>query len=215
MWHAASSRTSTVIHGRYGPVPWKISHRPWSIRSMRCCHGPPSLWWGDRIGPTLSAGQTVIGVPAAARRGGIGEGVLGDDLAHRVALAALGRALRVRLVGFAVLVDDRPAGELVDVGLGDDRGQARRHDDAADRSRRLDAGDDVVARPPDVVGIVVGADVRHVGDAVAAAEDVVEAAGLVEVGGVQREATGGERVHRLEEAVLRSSSTSRTHARTR
>ena len=54
---------------------------------------------------------------------------------------------------------------------------------------RLDAGDDVVARAAHVVGIVVRADVRDVGDAVAAAEDLVEAAGLVEVGGVERQAT--------------------------
>ena len=59
MWQAASSRTSTVIHGRYGPVPWKISQRPWSILEIRCCHGPPYCWWADWMGPTLSAGQTV------------------------------------------------------------------------------------------------------------------------------------------------------------
>ena len=67
------------------------------------------------------------------------------------------------------------------------------------RPRRLDAGGDVIARPAHVVGIVVGADVRDVGDAVAAGEDLVEAARVVEVGGVQRQPPRGVRVHRREE----------------
>ncbi len=138
-------------------------------------------------------------IPLAVRRGGVGEGVLGDDLAHRVALPALGRALRVGLVGFTVLVDDRPADELGDVGLGDDRGEARRHHDAAHRARRLDAGDDVVARAAHVLGVVVRRDVRDVGHAVATAEDLVEAPGFVEIGAVQRQSPGGVGVHRLQE----------------
>ena len=65
---------------------------------------------------------------------------------------------------------------------------------------RIHTGDDVVARPAHVVRVVVGAHVRDMRDAVAAAEDVVEAARLVEVGGVERQAAGGVRIHRLEEA---------------
>ncbi len=59
--------------------------------------------------------------------------------------------------------------------------------------------DDVVAGPAHVLGIVVGADVGDVSDGVAAPEDLVEAAGLVEVRGMQRETARGVGVHRLEE----------------
>ena len=141
--------------------------------------------------------------PCRARRRGVGEGPLGDDLADRVALPALGGALRVGLVRVAVLVADGPPDELGDVRLGDHRGDAGRHHDAPDAARSLDAGDDVIARPLHIVRIVVAADVRHVRHPVAAAEHAVEAARFVEVGAVQGEPTGCVRGQGGEEADLR------------
>ena len=152
------------------------------------------------------------GVPASTAVGGVGERPLGDDLAHRVALAALGRALRVRFVGVAVLVTDRAPDELVDVGLGDHGRHARRDDDAAHGPRLLDAADDVVARALDVLRVVVGADVGDVGDAVAAAEDLVEAARARR--GRRRAASAGPRRGRSSPAGTRRASRRRRRART-
>ena len=67
----------------------------------------------------------------------------------------------------------------------------------------VDARDDVVAGPLHVLRIVVRADVGHVGDAVTAAEDLVEAAGHVEVCGVERQSAGGVRRRRLQEPDAR------------
>ena len=124
------------------------------------------------------------------------------DLAQRVAVTSLRRELRVVLVGRAVLVEHRTTGHLVDVGLGDDCSDAGGDQHPAHGRRAVDAGDDVVARAAHVVGVVVGAHVGDVGDAVAPGEDLVEAPGHVEVGGVQRQPPGGVGVHRREEADL-------------
>ena len=163
------------------------------------------------------AGTAIDSVPRAVGRRRVGEGPLGHQLAHGIALAAIGRALGVHLVGIAVLVEHRPARHLLQVHLRDHRGHAGGDHHAAHRARAVHAGDDVVAGAAHVVLVVVAADVADVGDAVAALEDLVEAAFLVEVGAVHGEAAGGVGRHRLQEAGARivGSSALRTQARTR
>ena len=141
-------------------------------------------------------------VPAAALLRRVGEGALSANLAHRVAVAALRRPLRVRLVRIAVLVQDRPAHELVDVRLHDHRRDARRDDDPRHRARLLDARDHVVADVLHVVEGVVVADVGDVGHAVTAGEDAVEAARLVQVRRVERQAARGMARHLPQEGRL-------------
>ena len=107
--------------------------------------------------------------------------MLGDVLAHGVALASLRRPFGVVLVGRAILVEDRSSLDLVDVGLRDDRGDAGRDDYPLDGAGVVDALDDVVADPPNVFVIVVVAHMRNVADAVAAREDLVAAHVTVEI----------------------------------
>src|SRR5690606_4830254 len=102
-------------------------------------------------------------VPAAAALGGFREGPLGQYLAHRIALAAIGATLGVALVRIAVLEEHRPAHQLLDVGFGHHRGHAGGDHDPGDRTGVLDAGDQVIADALHVVLILVGADVRDVG----------------------------------------------------
>ena len=136
-------------------------------------------------GAHVVGGAASDGVPGAAFGGGVREGVLGDHLAHGIALA-LRRSARVGFVWVTIFVEHRAAHVFLHVRFGHHRGDAGGHHHAGDAVGFVHRFDQVVADHLHIVVIGIRTHMRDMGHAVAASEDFVKAAGVVEIGRMQR-----------------------------
>ncbi len=128
--------------------------------------------------PYIISGATSNGIPTPMLFRCLSKCGFCQDFAHRVALA-LGGSFGVRIIRVAIFIKHRPTPDFLQIHLGNHRCHARRHDHAGDCSRGIDRLNDVVAHPLDIGVIGIIRNVRHVGNAVAALENLIEAAVLI------------------------------------